>query len=91
MRKWFCTINKADPLDPLIQQGVYSLGGGWVSVQTFVDSEIEEKNKQIEKIEAVLRKRHVQVSHIVDSSSGGLIESIEKGRQRQRSRHWCPC
>lgn len=67
-----------DPLDPIIQQGVYSLGGGWVSVQSFIDEEWEQKNKKLTHLEDEIRKRHVPVSHVVDSSPGGLIESIEK-------------
>jgi nucleotide-binding universal stress UspA family protein len=67
-----------DPLDPIIQQGVYSLGGGWVSVQNYLDTELEEKNKQIAKIEEKIRKHHVQVSHVFDSTPGALIDSIER-------------
>lgn len=67
-----------DPLDPIIQQGVYSLGGGWVSVQSYIDDELEQKNRKITKIEDMLRKRGVPVSHVIDSSPAGLIESIER-------------
>jgi nucleotide-binding universal stress UspA family protein len=67
-----------DPLDPIIQQGVYSLGGGWVSVQSFIDDELEQKNKQVQKLEEQLRKRHINVSHVIDSSPEGLIDSIER-------------
>jgi nucleotide-binding universal stress UspA family protein len=67
-----------DPLDPLIQQGVYSLGGGWVSMQSYIDDELVQKNKRVEKLEGMLRKRHIGVSHVFDSSPEGLIESIER-------------
>ena len=70
-----------DPLDPIIQQGVYSLGGGWVSVQSYIDEELEQKNKQIERLEREIRKRDVPVSHVLDSSPGGLIESIERAAE----------
>lgn len=67
-----------DPLDPIIQQGVYSLGGGWVSVQSFIDEELESKNKQIARIERTLRRRGIGVSHVLDTSPAGLIESIDQ-------------
>ncbi|MGZ3721416.1 MAG: universal stress protein [Bdellovibrionales bacterium] len=67
-----------DPLDPLIQQGVYSLGGGWVSVQSYIDEELEEKNKQIMRIENALRAKGISVSHVLDTSPAGMIESIER-------------
>ncbi|HMN69482.1 MAG TPA: universal stress protein [Bdellovibrionales bacterium] len=67
-----------DPLDPIIQQGVYSLGGGWVSAQSYIESEIAFKTKEIEKMEALFRKYDVKATHVVDSSPGDLIESINK-------------
>lgn len=70
-----------DPLDPIVQQGVYALGGGWMSTQSYMDTAMEEKTKEIEKIETMIRKRNVTVSHIFDSSPGGLIESIDRAAQ----------
>lgn len=67
-----------DPLDPIIQQGVYSLGGGWVSVQSYIDDEMSNRDKQIGKIEEKIRSKDVAVSHVLDSSSDGLIDSINK-------------
>lgn len=65
-----------DPLDPIVQQGVYSLGGGWVSLQSFIDEELARKTKDIEKLEAAIRKKGVTVSHVIDSAPIGLIDSI---------------
>ena len=67
-----------DPLDPIIQQGVYSLGGGWVSVQSYIDDELEAKNSRITSIETALRSSGLTVSHIFDTSPEGLVESIER-------------
>lgn len=74
-----------DPLDPIIQQGVYSLGGGWVSVQSFIDEELAHKTKMIARMENEIRKRNIPVSHILDSSPGGLIESIEKAAKENKA------
>jgi nucleotide-binding universal stress UspA family protein len=67
-----------DPADPIIQQGVYSLGGGWVSVQSFISDEINRKTKKIEQLESYLRKKRVPVSHVLDSGPGDLVESINR-------------
>ena len=67
-----------DPLDPIIQQGVYTLGGGWVSLPSYVDSELKRKSKLMEKFEAMLVKRGLKVSHVLDSSPGDLVDSISK-------------
>lgn len=74
---------QADPLDPIIQQGVYSLGGGWVSVQDYLDTDLEEKNKQIARIEGKIRRHGVKVSHVFDSSPGALIDSIERAAEEK--------
>jgi len=74
-----------DPLDPIIQQGVYSLGGGWVSLQAFVDDELKRKTKEIEKIENQLRKKNVPVSHVLDSAPGDLIDSIDRAARETNS------
>jgi nucleotide-binding universal stress UspA family protein len=68
----------ADPLDPIIQQGVYSLGGGWVSVQSYIDTEQEQNVKRMDKMETALRKKNIKATPILDSSPGGLVESIDQ-------------
>ncbi len=65
-----------DPLDPIVQQGVYSLGGGWVSVQNFTDDERILKDKRIARLEAVVRRHRVPVSHVFDSAPRSLVEGI---------------
>jgi nucleotide-binding universal stress UspA family protein len=69
---------QTDPLDPVIQQGVYSLGGGWISVQKYIDEESLAKTKQLNRLEAYVQKQGVECAHILDASPGGLIESIDQ-------------
>lgn len=67
-----------DPLDPIIQQGVYSLGGGWVSAQSFIDEERMRKTEDLQKLEKAIAKRGVAVTRIIDSGPEDLIESIDR-------------
>ncbi|MGE0528994.1 MAG: universal stress protein [Bdellovibrionales bacterium] len=67
-----------DPLDPIVQQGVYALGGGWVSVQSYMDEELSAKTKQLQKLESVISSKGVPVRHIVETSPTALVESINK-------------
>ncbi len=67
-----------DPLDPIIQQGVYSLGGGWISMQTYMNDELKGKSKMMAKIEESIRKLGVPVRHVLDSSPGDLIDGIQR-------------
>ena len=65
-----------DPLDPIIQQGVYSLGGGWVSVQSFIEEEMAAKDKALLDLENRIAKKGVSVRHLVDTSPESLVDSI---------------
>lgn len=67
-----------DPLDPMIQQGVYAVGGGWVSVQSYLDSELGERRKQLEKLQKNLADMGVR-SHVnLSTANVSLIEAINK-------------
>ncbi len=69
---------QADLLDPIVQQGVYSLGGGWISVQDYVNTEMASYLKVMEKYEVEMRREGVVCNHTVDSSPEGLLPSIIK-------------
>jgi len=77
-------FKQPDPMDPIIQQGVYALGGGWMSLQTFIDEELKNKSNQLEKLESMIRAMGVRVSHVLDSSPEGLIESITRAAQEHK-------
>ncbi|MBX3020922.1 MAG: universal stress protein [Bdellovibrionales bacterium] len=74
-----------DPLDPMIQQGIYTLGGGWVSVQNFISEDVEVKRKQLEKLEQSVRRMGVQVNSVIDSTSEGLVDSINMAAKTQHA------
>lgn len=65
-----------DPLDPMIQQGVYTLGGGWVSVHNFIQENLENRRKQLAKLETMIRKLDVDVHSVIDTTSDTLVEGI---------------
>lgn len=68
-----------DPLDPMIQQGVYAMGGGWVSVQTYLDDSAKEAEKQLGKIGEGLRKRGIKTETLMTTARGSasLVDAIE--------------
>jgi nucleotide-binding universal stress UspA family protein len=73
-----------DPLEPILQQGVYALGGGWVSVQSFMNREMKTKTKQMERLETAIRKKGIEVKHIMDSSPLGLVDAINETAVQQK-------
>lgn len=67
-----------DPLAPIVQQGVYTLGGGWMSLQSYGEDEHYAKTKRLEKLVAILQRSQVKASHVLDSAPGGLVEGIQR-------------
>jgi len=69
---------QSDPFDPIVQQGVFSLGGGWVSTQEYVNAETESKFQRLEKLQAAIQRHEIRCAHVMDSSPLGLIESVDR-------------
>ena len=67
-----------DPLDPMIQQGVYAVGGGWVSVQSYLDDSAKESRLKLNTLAEKLRLLGLKVDTVIDSSASSLVEAIEK-------------
>lgn len=49
-----------NPLEPVIQAGVYMMGGGWVALPTFFDKEEKERQKRAHEWQALARKKGVE-------------------------------
>jgi nucleotide-binding universal stress UspA family protein len=65
-----------DPMEPLIQQGIYTFGGGWVSVPDFIEADLSAKSRRLKRLAAKVEKKGVITHHSIDSSGRGLIEAI---------------
>ncbi len=75
---------QSDPLDPMIQQGVYAVGGGWVSVQSYLDTEIDDRKKQLQKLCKALEAKGVKASISFGDPTSSLVESINKCAKDQK-------
>lgn len=67
-----------DPLDPLVQQGVYTLGGGWVNVHSYLDKELTSKRKELEALAGKVRALGLECRVNADNGEGSLIDGIHK-------------
>jgi nucleotide-binding universal stress UspA family protein len=74
-----------DPLDPIVQQGVYSLGGGWVSVQNYLEEEVGQMRKRLERLEATVKKKGVRARSLFDTSALSLIDSINQAAEEHEA------
>lgn len=74
-----------NPIEPIVQSGVYLLGGGWVSVSAYM---AEEESKQREHAKAWVaraRKAGVDADFILESGRETVTESIMDAAKRSRS------
>lgn len=74
---------KPDPLDPIIQQGVYSLGGGWISAQSFLDDENDRNTKELKLLVQHIEESGVNCNSAVNTAPENLAESINKAVKNQ--------
>lgn len=63
-----------DPLDPILQQGVYAVGGGWVSVQSYLDEDTKEKEETLKGLVRKLEAKGVKAKWSLDTTSPSLIQ-----------------
>jgi nucleotide-binding universal stress UspA family protein len=70
-----------DPIEPIVQTGVHIAGGGWVSVQQFLNKEQKEQKKKLESWVAIAKKAGVSSRVIIDDTPGFITDSIlEQGK-----------
>lgn len=76
-----------DPLDPMIQQGVYAVGGGWVSVQAYLDESVDEAKKTLQKYADGLGKRGIltDVVTVTAKDNESLVDTIERTAKERGS------
>lgn len=65
-----------NPLDPIVQQGVYALGGGWVSLQSYLDDAAAKTSKKLKLIADQMNKSGACTSYETDSSVLDLVSAI---------------
>ncbi|MCB0343048.1 MAG: universal stress protein [Pseudobdellovibrionaceae bacterium] len=64
------------PVDAFVQTGVATVGGGWVSVEQFMTSEIEERTKAAEAMAKKMATDSLKVSVEIDDSPGQVVDVI---------------
>lgn len=65
-----------NPIEPIIQSGVYLLGGGWVSVSAYMAEEVETAEKLAKEMAAKFKKEGIPIEIFVDSGRQGIADSL---------------
>lgn len=67
-----------DPIEPMIQTGVYMAGGGWVSVQQFIEKESDTREKESRKWVEEAAKSGVDAKFYIEEKPGFITDSINQ-------------
>jgi nucleotide-binding universal stress UspA family protein len=65
-----------DPIEPVIQAGVQMAGGGWVTVQQFLNKEGQEREKECQQMADEAKKMGFDAKVILDRSPGFVTDTI---------------
>lgn len=67
-----------DPIEPMIQTGVYMAGGGWVSVQQFIEKESDTREQESRQWVEEAAKAGVEAKFYIEEKPGFITDSINQ-------------
>lgn len=67
-----------DPIEPMVQTGVYMAGGGWVSVKQFIEQESDSREKESRKWVDEAAKQGVDTKFYIEEKPGFITDSINQ-------------
>ena len=65
-----------NPVEPVLQSGMYLLGGSWVPVHNYFSVDIEERKRKIEAWCSWASKQGVEIETVVSERGGSITDSI---------------
>jgi nucleotide-binding universal stress UspA family protein len=74
-----------NPIEPVLQSGVYLLGGGWVPVPLYMEKEREKRDKLVNDLASRARKKGIPVSVRVDINAKSVTQSILDAAQSEKA------
>jgi nucleotide-binding universal stress UspA family protein len=67
-----------NPIEPVFQAGVYLLGGGWVPLNDFMNSEKGKIEKKLLKWKEMGQKYGVEVSCVLESNAKSVTDGVDQ-------------
>ena len=64
------------PVEPVIQSGVYLLGGGWMPIHAYMSEEVQRRQRRLDQWVEQAKKTGVQASGSIYAEGGGIAEAI---------------
>lgn len=73
-----------DPIEPLVQSGVY-MTGGWMAVDDYLKREKSERQVDLDKWVAEVKKHHAEVRVILDDRPGLMSDAILRAATTEKA------
>lgn len=67
-----------DPIEPMVQTGVYMAGGGWVSVQNYIETESEAREQESRSWVEEAQKAGVEAKFFIEEKPGFITDSLNQ-------------
>ncbi|MBX7231679.1 MAG: universal stress protein [Bdellovibrionales bacterium] len=72
-----------DPIEPVVQSGVFMAGGGWVSLTNYFEKDAEFRKKKIEKLQKEAALMGVSTKVVVENHPGLTTELILQSAKKE--------
>ena len=72
------------PIAPVILSGAYLLGGGWLSVPSYLSAEEDRRGKFGESLAKIARKAGIKTNVVIDVANVGVVNSILTYAKRRK-------
>lgn len=73
------------PMEPVIQSGVYLLGGGWVPLQSFFKTKTTECETALKHLVKQAENHGVKSSFLIETKKPSVVEAILKASVKQKA------
>lgn len=74
----------ASPIDPLVQNGSYMLGGGWISVGEFFQSDFDAKLRKLSKMKEHFKSKGVSVVGNIVTEADSVAFCVNKYAKKSK-------
>lgn len=75
----------SEPFDPFVQSSLVMAGGGWVSVQAFLQDESLKRQQDGDKLRDQLVSKGIAASFTLDAKPGALTEGVLKSAAEKKA------
>jgi nucleotide-binding universal stress UspA family protein len=73
------------PIEPVLQSGVYLLGGGWVPVPVYMEKEKGTRKRKVEELADKLRKKGIEVSVRIETAHPSVTQAVLDVAEEEKS------